>query len=104
MKKEEKPGRYGINGAVMDNPDMSDELRADYENPDYATGWRSSVWPHGAALLYALGAFFMGVAWGQSSASKLPVAPVAYIIIGVLTCCAASLLQWRWERKKKAGK
>lgn len=103
MKKDAKPSRYGINGAVMDSSEMSDELRAEYENPDYTTGSRSGVVPNSAALLSAVGALFIGLAWGQSGNWGLPTAPSTYILIGSLATCAAGLLRWRWEKKQKVG-
>lgn len=99
MKKDAKPSRYGINGAVMDNPDMSDELRADYENPDYASGERSGVWPYSAALLFAVGTLFIGLGAAQAGIWGIPASPSTYIVIGSLSTCAAGLLRWRWEKK-----
>lgn len=99
MKADAKPSRYGINGAVMDNPEMSDALRAEYENPAFIDARRTHLSPSSIVALYALGAFFVGLAWAQHGAWDLPIAPGAYTATGALLLSGAALLRWRWEQK-----
>ncbi len=83
---------------------MSDELRADYENPDNGGRWQSGPWPNSAAALFAVGAFLIGLAWGQSGALDLPIAPFAYLLIGLPCTIAAHLIRRQWEKRQKAEK
>ena len=91
------PSRFGENGAVLDR--MSDEMRAEYENPTYGS-WRVDPRAQREGLIVngTVGAITLLGAWLMPLGYEMPLAAFMAVIAVMLLCGLDILRTWKRRR------